>query len=136
MKTIVFSRFFAIFTFCVIWQKIFKNVPKMLPESFQDSPKPVQDPPKTFANGPKAPQKWPLGASKTPWDVQDAPKARLRRAQDASKLAKTPQESPKTLPRPLQSSIFDCLGTPKMQFFAAFPNYLPIQASHSLTFQI
>ena len=108
----------------------------MLSESLQDSPKPVQNPPKTLPNDPKAHQKWPLAASKTPSDVQDAPKARLRRAQDASRLAKTPQKSPKTLPRLLQSLILDCLGNQKMQFFAVFPNYLPIQASHSLTFQI
>ena len=95
----------------------------MLPESFQDSPKPVQDPPKTLPNDPKAPQKWPLGDSKTPWDVQDAPKARLRRAQDASKLAKTPQESPKTVPRPLQSSIFERLEPQILRFYRDFQNF-------------
>ena len=105
--------------------KSFKNAPKMVPESLQESPKPFQDPSKTPQDSPKTPPRRLL-------TFQDAPKARSRRAQDAPRLPKTPQESPITPPRPLQSSFFERLGGPEMRFCIGFSK-LPSPPAYPVT---
>ena len=112
-----FRRFLLFSHFAQDDRKSSKNVSKMLPESFQDCPKPFQNPPKTPQNFTKALQNCFEMPPRRPLALQGTLNLRPRRVQDAPRLPKTPQDYPKTLPRLLQSSIFEGLGTQKMKSF-------------------
>ena len=108
-----------------------RTLKQHLPRSLQDSPKLLQDPPKTVQNGPKTPPRRSPDALKRSQGAFQTRPRRIRIAPDIPKPSNMP-------PRPLQTSIFEGLGCPKLRFYFDFlklPSDSLLEASKPLSIQ-
>ena len=130
-KPLVFLCFLLLSHIAQDGIKTSENTPRKLPRSLQDSPKPLQDPPKTLQDGPKTPPRRSPDALKRSQGAFQTRPGRTRIAPDIPKPSNTP-------PRPLQSSIFEGLGDPKLRFYLDFlklPSDSLLEASKPLSIQ-